>query len=160
MNKLIPQPVAQLAVADPDLYVRREWVIDWPIVLRRRPLLLDHEPDLPPYLLLPEVVMLCEHAFHDEHRLMIDTLWHTGARVSEMLALTPKHFVFTEEDDVCLVSLETLKAKRRGRPSTKKRNRPAKRLVPVTDARYVRFLKRYFATHNPRSLSDLKNSDP
>ena len=85
--------------------------IDWPLLMEQRAAVLQHS-DLPAYLLLPEIHRLINSARHDNLVLMLDTLWHTGARISECLALTPASFV--TEISQPYVSIATLK--KRGRP--------------------------------------------
>ncbi len=85
--------------------------IDWSLLLEQRSAVLRHT-ETPAYLLLPEIHQLMEVVRQDNLLLMINTLWHTGARISECLALTPNHFVLDARQPY--VSVETLKT--RGRP--------------------------------------------
>lgn len=117
--------------------------IDWDYLVERRPVVLTHSV-LPPYLLLPEVHALLEQALHANHHLMINTLWHTGARISECLSLTRSAFHL--DDERSYVSLKV--AKRRGRPRTNAAGDPLPRLVPITDHTYLLELERYFTTHH------------
>lgn len=121
-----------------DVLERR--VIDWDYLLEQRQTVLDHS-ELPPYLLLPEIHRLIDAASHDNVRLMLMTLWLTGARISECLALTRSAFVLDVAQPY--VSLHTLKG--RGRP--KKGGRAKPRLVPIADQRFIDQLRRYFKTH-------------
>ena len=140
-------PAADVA----SFYVDREWTINWPLVIKRRPMLLEHTQGMPPYLLLPEVEWILEAAYNDSTNLMIDTLWHTGARISELLALTPKHFIEDEENGVAWASLYTLKQRKAGRPANSTKNeRSVKRLVDIADPSYMRKVKRYVASHGVR----------
>ena len=139
------------ALAAPDspaapLYRERAWTIDWPAMRARRELLRAHGAQMPPYLVLPEVEHLLSYALDDRDGLLLDTLWHSGARVSEALALTPSSFV--RDDAAAFVSLATLK--RPGRPRMRERAAPARRLVPLADPAYLDRLRRYLATHRPR----------
>lgn len=113
--------------------------INWPVLLEQRAAVLQHS-DLPAYLLLPEIHQLINSARHENLVLMLDTLWHTGARISECLALTPASFA--TEVSQPYVSIATLK--KRGRPSLKQRSLP--RLVPLTDRDYLRRVERYIHT--------------
>ncbi len=113
--------------------------IDWPLLMEQRAAVLQHS-DLPAYLLLPEIHRLINSARHDNLVLMLDTLWHTGARISECLALTPASFV--TEISQPYVSIATLK--KRGRPSLRQRTQP--RLVPLTDRDYLTRVQRYIHT--------------
>jgi len=125
-----------------DGHLQRTVHIDWDYLVKQRPVVLTHST-LPPYLLLPEVHALLDCALHSNHRLMINTLWHTGARISECLSLTRNAFHF--DDDHSYVSLKI--SKRRGRPRTNAAGDPLPRLVPITDRTYLLELERYFTTH-------------
>uniref|UniRef100_UPI003A5D0280 hypothetical protein n=1 Tax=Klebsiella pneumoniae TaxID=573 RepID=UPI003A5D0280 len=77
-----PQPgtAAQLPVA-----------IDYPAALALRQMALVQD-ELPKYLLAPEVSALL-HYVPDLHRkMLLATLWNTGARINEALALTRGDF--------------------------------------------------------------------
>jgi integrase len=117
--------------------------IDWPLLLEQRSAVLRHT-ETPAYLLLPEIHQLMEVVRQDNLLLMINTLWHTGARISECLALTPNHFALDTRQPY--VSVETLKS--RGRPKRAGRVKP--RLVPLCDPRFILQLERYVASHHIR----------
>ncbi len=121
--------------------------IDWALLLEQRPAVLAH-CELPNYLLLPEVHQLLDAVSHDNLLLMINTLWHTGARISECLALTAGSFKLDARQPY--VSLQTLK--RRGRPS-RRASKP--RLVPISDQAFIRQLTRYIKTHRIRPAQRL-----
>lgn len=71
-----PQQPAQMPVA-----------IDYPAALALRQMALVQD-ELPKYLLAPEVSALL-HYVPDLHRkMLLATLWNTGARINEALALT------------------------------------------------------------------------
>lgn len=114
--------------------------IDWPLLLEQRQAVLQHT-DMPAYLLLPEIHHLLDAIDKDNFLLLVNTLWHTGARISECLSLTPGHF--TLDNRTPYVSIQTLK--KRGRPSKRSALKP--RLVPISDEAYIRQLKRYFSSH-------------
>ena len=115
--------------------------IDWSLLLEQRTAVLKHT-ETPAYLLLPEIHQLMDSVRQDNLLLMINTLWHTGARISECLALTPGHFAL--ESPQPYVSVDTLKT--RGRPKRAGRVKP--RLVPLCDPHYIRQLERYVASHH------------
>ncbi|MGO1500476.1 MAG: hypothetical protein ACTHWH_04230 [Marinobacter sp.] len=79
-------------------------------------------------------------ATHPRDHLLASLLWHTGARISEALAITPEHLVLQDEwsSGVLLDQL-----KKRGRPRQVKRQTMRKRWVPVTDERFILTLTRY-----------------
>ena len=116
-------------------------VIDWARYLKLRPWVLQQDPELS-YLLLPEMQLLIESAKTEQQRVLFATLWVTGGRISEVLALTPKSFIV---DDAHLGSAVSL-------PTRKKRNKSGKptlmyRLVPVIDPTYWQMVQRFLADH-------------
>jgi integrase len=119
--------------------------IDWEYLVARKPAVLKHS-SLPPYLLLPEIRQLQAVVRHANHHLLFSTLWHTGVRVSELLALTPGSFDLNPRGSY--VSIQTLKL--RGRPRRGAIARRPARLVPITDPVYVREIETYFATQGVR----------
>ncbi len=122
--------------------------IDWDYWLDRRPLVLKLNPDVQKYLMLPEVHHVLHHAKDLELHFLIDTLWHTGARISEALSLTRESFTLDSKHNSYVV-LQTLKQKTRGRP--KKEDNPAKpRLVEIVDPAYIESVKRYIATQKTK----------
>ena len=104
--------------------------IDWDRLLAKRPTVLATLDAMPAYLLKPEVLALLEAEKHPTYRLILDLMWTTGARVSEVLALTPSSFV-DDGYDVGVI-LKTLK-QRPGRPSKASLQRSPKRYVPIVD---------------------------
>jgi len=81
----------------------------------------------------------------------MDTLWHTGARISEALALTQDSFLIGEGRPYPGVVLPTLKTLRkgRGRPKKSQAGKPPQRVVTILDGAYIDAALRYFATHRP-----------
>ena len=124
-------------------------VIDWNYLLKRRAKLLDIVDGLPPYLLLPEMRALLHHTQNPHLRFFINTIWHTGARISEALMLKPEHF-YLDDPDINIVKLITLK-KRPGRPPTSphKVGRPKEtnkqRVVPLYSHAYKSDLLSYMS---------------
>jgi len=125
-----------------DGHLQRTVHIDWDYLIEQRPVVLTHST-LPPYLLLPEIHALLDRALHSNHHLMINTLWHTGARISEALGLTRNAFHL--DGNRSYVSLKI--SRRRGRPCTNAAGDPLPRRVPITDGAYLLELERYFTTH-------------
>jgi len=139
MTNLVPYPFSPPPVHLPV-------AIDYPaaLALRHMAALID---DLPKYLLAPEVSALL-HYVPDLHRkMLLTTMWNTGARINEALALTRADFTLTPPHP--FVQLATLKqrgekaARGPGRaPSGKVPNR----LVPLSDAQYIAQLEIMIAT--------------
>lgn len=103
--------------------------------------------DVPRYLLWPEITVLLGYLPDLRQRLLIETLWNTGARINEALALTPGDFFFN--DALPFVRVRTLKQRAprsRGRPTLEEQQAPPFRVVPLPDPAYVRRLQEYFAT--------------
>jgi integrase len=130
-RELVPDPTA--GVRSPPR------PIDWAYQIKRRPGALKNAPDLPPYLLLPEVRALLQSILHANTRLLFATLWHTGPQISEALALTRSSFAITNDRAEVLF-------KPRGRAV---RGVATGRLVPITDTAYIDQLNTYFAAHRP-----------
>ncbi|WP_228264130.1 hypothetical protein [Marinobacter alexandrii] len=95
-------------------------------VIDKRRLLLEILDTMPKYLLKPEVLTLLESETHAMHRLILDLMWCTGARVSEVLAITPAGFHDDGYDFGVL--LKTLK-QGVGRPSKRSLQRSPKRFI-------------------------------
>ena len=104
--------------------------IDWERLMAKRPTVLDTVDAMPVYLLKPEILRLLDAEKHPTFRLILDLMWTTGARVSEVLALKPTPFVDDGYDFG--VILKTLK-QRPGRPTQKALQRSPKRYIPITD---------------------------
>ena len=105
--------------------------IDWDRLIAKRSLVLDTIDAMPSYLLKPEILILLNTEKHPTYRLILDLMWTTGARISEVLALTRSSFIHDGYDDG--VILKTLK-QRPGRPSKKALQRSPKRYVPIADS--------------------------
>lgn len=88
--------------------------IDWQRLIAKLEMVLDTLDTMPAYLLKPEILGLLEAEKHPTYRLILDLIWSTGARISEVLVLTPSHFVDDGYD--FMVMLRTLK-QRPGRPT-------------------------------------------
>ncbi|SQC28675.1 ResA resolvase [Klebsiella pneumoniae] len=105
------------------------------------------QDELPKYLLAPEVSALL-HYVPDLHRkMLLATLWNTGARINEALALTRGDFSLAPPYP--FVQLATLK--QRTEKATRTAGRaPAgsqiHRLVPLSDHHYVSQLQMMVAT--------------
>lgn len=119
--------------------------INWPYLIERRPLVLKINDGLPAYLLLPEIQALLDVTTHARTHLLLNTLWHTGCRISEALALTPENFILKDEWSSCVL-LNTLK-KKPGRPKKDPLKVIKKRLVPISDPSYLREIRSYLETH-------------
>ncbi|HAB1167010.1 TPA_asm: phage integrase family protein, partial [Salmonella enterica subsp. enterica serovar Enteritidis] len=101
------------------------------------------QADLPKYLLAPEVSVFLRYVPDLRQQVLFDTLWNTGARINEALALTGASFQL--DGSRPFVRLKTLKQRQRGR------GRPGKdeevfRLVPLTDPQYVRKVREFLTT--------------
>ncbi|WP_416396659.1 tyrosine-type recombinase/integrase [Allohahella sp. A8] len=124
--------------------------INWGHLIERRPITLQVQSDLPPYLLLPEVHQLLDVALTPKDYLLVRLLWQTGARISEAVAVTVGQLTLTDEWGSGVL-LDRLKS--RGRPKKLQRDVIRKRWVPITDMTLVRELQRYINGH------DLKPGD-
>ncbi len=122
--------------------------VNWEQAMSRRPRILQIAENLPPYLLMPEVQLILKATLNGHLNLLVDTIWHTGARIGEVIALTPKSFHLNGVNDSDVV-LKTLKQRGRGRPKQGVRTTTPKRLVPLADPVYLDKVRRHFATHRP-----------
>ncbi|MFA0812776.1 tyrosine-type recombinase/integrase [Microbulbifer epialgicus] len=104
--------------------------IDWDRLIAKRSAVLETIDTMPVYLLKPEILQLLDAEKHPTYRLIFDLIWTTGARISEILALTPCSFVGDGYDFG--VILKTLK-QQPGRPSKASLQRSPKRYVPIVD---------------------------
>ena len=118
--------------------------VDWQYFIERRKATLQQEPDLPAYLLLPEVEQLLVVTKDQTRHFLLNTLFHTGARISEVLALTKEDFHL--DGKYPEISIQSAK-QGRGRPSEKAKKRAKRRLIPVLDGDYIDEALRYFATN-------------
>ncbi|CAM3828131.1 hypothetical protein BS639_24045 [Rouxiella silvae] len=120
------------------------------------------------YLLPVEVSALIACARHLKQRMFLDTLWNTGARLNEALALAPKDFRLQPDAEPAArrgrleilshyqanVTLITLKARSlssgrgKGRVPTAEREKitQATRIVPLLDPDYARRMDEYLQT--------------
>lgn len=109
-----------------------------------------HYTELPRYLLAPEVAALL-HFLPDWHQhAFINTLWNTGARLNEALALRRRDFHLS--DDIPHVVIRT--AKQRRAEGGLKKGRSANRVVPLSDPGYVDKMRRLFASTRERFEDD------
>jgi site-specific recombinase XerD len=104
--------------------------IDWDRLIQKRKTVLETIDAMPVYLLKPEVLALLDAEKHPTYRLILDLMWTTGGRISEVLALKPDSFVDDGYDFG--VILKTLK-QRPGRPRKAALQRSPKRYVPIAD---------------------------
>lgn len=121
-------------------------LFDWSDALALRRAAQVAGLDIPPYLLAPEVRQLLDHIEVLPRRLLFDTIWNTGARINEALALTPADFYL--DDERPFVVLRTLKQRTRGKGRPRK-DETLKRAVPLSDTAYLQRLREYLATFRP-----------
>lgn len=120
--------------------------IDYPAALALRQMAMVQD-ELPKYLLSPEVSALL-HYVPDLHRkMLLATLWNTGARINEALALTRGDFSLAPPYP--FVQLATLKQREEKAARTAGRiptGSTSHRLVPLSDTQYVSQLQMMIAT--------------
>ena len=104
--------------------------IDWDRLVAKRPIVLQTIDQMPVYLFKPEILTLLDAEKHPTYRLILDIMWTTGARISEVLALKPSSFIDDGYDFG--VILKTLKT-RAGRPTKRSLQRSPRRYVPIAD---------------------------
>lgn len=103
--------------------------------------------DLPRYLLLPEVSALLHYLPDWSQHALVSTLWNTGGRINEVLALKRRDFRLN--GDYPHVVIRTAKQRRAGtgRPA---KGKSANRVVPLSDPGFVDELRRLFASTRER----------
>lgn len=104
------------------------------------------QPDLPKYLLAPEVAVLLSCFYDERQRMLFAFIWNTGARITESLMVTPEDLQLDGARP--FVRLRTLKQRSRGRGRPAKDEKVA-RVVPLLDAVFIRELRSYLATFRP-----------
>lgn len=120
--------------------------IDYPSALALRKMAMRHD-ELPKYLLAPEVSALLHYVPDLYRRMLLATLWNTGARINEALALTRGDFSLAPPYP--FVQLTTLKQRVEKAARTAGRapaGSQAHRLVPLSDSQYVSELQMMVAT--------------
>lgn len=120
--------------------------IDYPAALALRQLALAHD-ELPKYLLAPEVSALLHYIPDLYRKTLIATLWNSGARVNEAVALGRTDFLL--QPPYPFVKLATLKQRTEKAARTAGRapaGSQAHRLVPLSDSQYVSQLEMMVAT--------------
>lgn len=118
---------------DPGLWHQMDW--EFALQLRRLAVTVH---DVPMYLLAPEVSALLWHMDALRELAFFSTLWNTGARPNEALALTPGDFEL--DGPQAFVTLRTLKQRRRsrGRPA---KDEVVRRVIPLLDKNYVKLMR-------------------
>ncbi|MFY7551369.1 phage integrase family protein [Enterobacter cloacae complex sp. BZL2001] len=102
-----------------------------------------HYTELPKYLLAPEVAGLLHFVQDWGQHAFFNTLWNTGARLNEGLALRRRDFHLNES--IPHVVLRTAKQRRAGGGRPRK-GKSANRVVPLSDPAYVDEMRRLFAS--------------
>jgi integrase len=119
--------------------------IDYPAALALRQMALVQD-ELPKYLLAPEVSALL-HYVPDLHRkMLLATLWNTGARINEALALTRSDFSWHRPTRSCSWPHSNRAEKAARTAGRAPVGSQTHRLVPLSDANYVGQLEMMVAT--------------
>ncbi len=100
-------------------------VIDYPAALALRQMSMVHD-ELPKYLLAPEVSALLHYVPDLRRKMLLATLWNTGARINEALALTRG---FSLAPPYPFVQLATLKQRTEKPPGRQEERLPDSRLT-------------------------------
>jgi site-specific recombinase XerD len=104
------------------------------------------QDELPKYLLAPEVSALL-HYIPDLHRkMLLATLWNTGARINEALALTGMIFHWHRPTRSCNWPLKQRNEKAARTAGRAPAGSQVHRLVPLSDPHYVSQLEMMVAT--------------
>lgn len=119
--------------------------IDYPAALALRQMSMVHD-ELPKYLLAPEVSALLHYVPDLRRKMLLATLWNTGARINEALALTRGFFAHASVSVCAACDPETTDRKSRqdGRKNaSRSADSPA---GPLSDSWYVSQLQTMVAT--------------
>lgn len=157
MNLMVPVPTsAPLTVAAE---------LNYPDLIQWRESLYALYPDLPlpKYFLASEIRQLAALPLNQHHRMMMLSLFNTGARVNELLDVTPNRIKTTllkvptprgfETFPLTTIKLRTLKQQRRGKPGNGRKD--SFRIVKLYDPDFVRDLKSYMVTYKGNERSPL-----
>jgi site-specific recombinase XerD len=103
-------------------------------LMQVRKQVLANSQDLPNYLLLPEIEQVLYFAPHTHAAIVFEVLWHTGARINEVLALTYKDFELLQGHAEMCITLRTLKQRtgNQNRPTRGRPTKEAKRKIVTT----------------------------
>ena len=126
--------------------------IDWDRLVAKRALVLKTVQCMPDYLLKPEILYLLDHEKNPTYSLLLDLMWSTGARVSEVLAIRTNSF--NDDGYYFGVYLSSLK-QRAGRPTKRSAARTPKRYVPISDAALQSRIYSYIKTRRLKSKERL-----
>lgn len=133
------------------------YAINFDYQLQLRKALYAKHPDLnlPKYLLAPEIRQLAALPLNHHHRMLMLALFNTGARINELLDLTPSRIdalrvevptdTGVETRTLTTVTLRTLKQQRRGRSGLGPKEHF--RTVTLYDEHFARELMSYIVTH-------------
>jgi integrase len=143
-----------LVSASPSVQISAEGPIvdiNWPYLMKTRAEVIQANDSMPAYLLMPEVTRLIDSELNANRRMAFEIMWMLGCRVSELLLLTPRHFVFNGESSY--VNMPTLKRRAADNKRRRKRlndsdslgNLPL-RQIPITDVQFIARLQSYIAT--------------
>jgi integrase len=103
--------------------------------------------DMPAYLLAVEVVALLHYIPDLYRQTLINTLWNTGARINEALALTWGNFMLAPPQPwVSLATLKQREEKAARGPGAPSKKQVTHRLVPLSDPHYVDQFQTMIAT--------------
>ncbi|AEF43467.1 integrase family protein [Serratia sp. AS12] len=132
--------------------------IDYQAALALRQMTIIQD-ELPKYLLAPEISALL-HYVPDLHRkMLIATLWNTGARINEALALSRGDFSLTPSYPFAQLAILKQRVEKAARTAGRlPAGSSAHHLVPLSDPQYVAQLQTMVATlkiplerRNPRT---------
>lgn len=116
--------------------------IDWNRAITLRRMVISSGSG-PMYLLAPEVSALFWYLEDLRQLAYFSTLWNTGARPNEGLALTRQDFDLNDIQP--FTTLRTLKQRNRGRGRPGK-DEAVKRTIPLFDPAYAKLMRQLFAT--------------
>lgn len=111
---------------------------------------------IPKYLLAPEIAGVLHYLPDWSQHAFINTLWNTGARLNEALALRRRDFHLN--DEIPHVVIRTAK-QRRTAGGLPRKGKSANRVVPLSDPVYVDEIRRLFASTRERFEEDRESGE-
>lgn len=106
-----------------------------------------HYAEMPKYLLAPEIAGVLHYLPDWSKHAFINTLWNTGARLNEALALRRRDFHLN--DEIPHVVIRTAKQRRTAGGRLRK-GKSTNLVVPLSDPGYVDEMHRLFASTRER----------
>lgn len=124
--------------------------IPWNDLIKNRPIVMKTIKGFPKYLLAPEIEIFLNSCDNQNYKFLFYTMWLSGGRVSEVLALTPQDF-YLEDFKNAHIMLPNLKASE---------DQTAVRYIPLRDELYISNMAVYLRARQTQAKKVLKRDEP